>query len=134
MEATHCLVYSCNGNVDIQMSFPFNVETLPVPKKLKVGEMEEIRCPLKQDGWYLLTSYAIMYFQLYGVECFKISEKTVLLPNDLYQLLGQTLWLYYTSASTDQQTIDVNFRDSFEMLNQLTFCLIIVTRKRINPY
>ena len=38
MVAALLLVSACNDNVDIQQSYPFTVETMPVPKKLKVGE------------------------------------------------------------------------------------------------
>ena len=38
------LVSACNDGLDIQQAYPFTVETLPVPKKLKVGETAEIRC------------------------------------------------------------------------------------------
>ena len=37
------LVGACSDNVDIQQSYPFSIETMPVPKKLKVGETAEIR-------------------------------------------------------------------------------------------
>lgn len=121
MVAALCLVCSCNDNVDIQQSYPFTVETMPVPKKLKVGETAEIRCQLKRDGRYLTTTYEIRYFQPDGAGRLKMSDGTVLLPNDLYPLPGETFRLYYTSASTDQQTIDVYFQDSFGTLQQLTF-------------
>lgn len=32
------LVTACNDNLDIQQAYPFSIETLPVPKRLKVGE------------------------------------------------------------------------------------------------
>lgn len=115
------LVSACNDNVDIQQSYPFRIETMPVLKKLKVGETAEIRCQLKRDGRYLPTTYKIRYFQPDGAGTLKMSDGMVLLPNDLYPLPGETFRLYYTSASTDQQTIDVCFQDSFRTLQQLTF-------------
>lgn len=115
------LVGACNDDVDIQQSYPFSIETMPVPKKLKVGETAEIRCQLKRDGRYLLTTYAIRYFQPDGAGSLKMSDGTILLPNDLYPLSSETFRLYYTSASTDQQTVDVYFQDSFGTLQQLTF-------------
>ena len=36
------LVTACNDNLDIQQAYPFSIETMPVPKRLKVGETE--RC------------------------------------------------------------------------------------------
>ena len=57
------LVCACNDGLDIQQAYPFTVETLPVPKKLKVGETAEIRCQLVRDGYYQPTTYQIRYFQ-----------------------------------------------------------------------
>ena len=50
------LVTACNDNLDIQQAYPFSIETLPVPKRLKVGETAEIRCRLVRGG-YLPADY-----------------------------------------------------------------------------
>ena len=110
---------ACNDNVDIQQSYPFRIETMPVPKKLKVGETAEIRCQLHRDGRFEETKYFIRYFQPDGAGTLKMSDGTVLLPNDLYPLPSETFRLYYTSASTDQQTIDIYIIDSFGQMQQL---------------
>jgi hypothetical protein len=49
------------------------------------------------------------------------ADGTAFLPNDLHLLLGEVFRLYYTSASTDQQKIDVYIEDSFGQEEQLTF-------------
>ena len=113
------LVSACNDNVGIQQSYPFRIETMPVPKKLKVGETAEIRCQLHRDGRFEETKYFIRYFQPDGAGTLKMSDGTVLLPNDLYPLPSETFRLYYTSASTDQQTIDIYIIDSFGQMQQL---------------
>ena len=113
------LVSACNDNVDIQQSYPFRIETMPVPKKLKVGETAEIRCQLHRDGRFEETKYFIRYFQPDGAGTLKMSDGTVLLLNDLYPLPSETFRLYYTSASTDQQTIDIYIIDSFGQMQQL---------------
>ena len=46
---------------------------------------------------------------------------TLFLPNDFYPLEKETFRLYYTSTSTDQQTINVYVEDNFQQLVQLTF-------------
>lgn len=115
------LVSACNDNVDIQQSYPFRIETMPVPKKLKVGETAEIRCQLKRAGRYLPTTYQIRFFQPDGKGELKMDNGTLFLPNDFYTLEKETFRLYYTSASTDQQTLDVYVEDSFGQLVQLTF-------------
>ena len=115
------LVSACNDNVDIQQSYPFRIETMPVPKKLKVGETAEIRWQLKRAGRYLPTTYQIRFFQPDGKGELKMDNGTLFLPNDFYTLEKETFRLYYTSASTDQQTLDVYVEDSFGQLVQLTF-------------
>lgn len=57
------LVTACNDSLDIQQAYQFTVETLPVPKKLKVGETAEIRCKLVRGSDYQPTIYQIRYFQ-----------------------------------------------------------------------
>ena len=46
---------------------------------------------------------------------------TVFLPNDFYLLEKETFRLYYTSASTDQQTLTCMCRTVSGQLGQLTF-------------
>ena len=123
------LVTACNDSLDIQQAYPFTVETLPVPKKLKVGETAEIRCQLVRGGDYQPTTYhdyqpttyQIRYFQPDGKGKLEMDNGTVFLPNDLYPLEKETFWLYYTSASTDQQTIDIYIIDSFGQMQQVSF-------------
>ena len=42
-------------------------------------------------------------------------------PNDRYPLTKEEFRLYYTSASTDQQTIDVYVEDNFGQTAKLSF-------------
>lgn len=116
---------SCNDKLEIQQAYPFTIETMPVPKKLKVGETIEIRCQLKRDGYYTPTTYKIRFFQPDGKGELKMDNGTLFLPNDFYPLEKETFRLYYTSASTDQQTIDVYVEDSFQQLVQLTFSFYV---------
>lgn len=46
---------------------------------------------------------------------------TMFLPNNLYPLKKEMFRLYYTSASTDQQTIDIYIIDSFGQMQQVSF-------------
>lgn len=130
------LVTACNDNLDIQQAYPFSIETLPVPKRLKVGETAEIRCRLVRGGYYQPTTYQIRYFQPDGKGKLEMDNGTVFLPNDLYQLEKETFRLYYTSASTDQQTIDIYVIDSFGQVQQLSFSLtmtVTIKRTDIHP-
>ena len=57
---------SCDDDMDIQQSYPFTVETMPVPNKVTKGQTVEIRCELKRTGDYANTLYTIRYFQFEG--------------------------------------------------------------------
>lgn len=63
------LVAACNDKLDIQTKYPFIVETMPVPKKLKVNETAEIRCELKREGRWEDTRYTIRWFLYDGKGC-----------------------------------------------------------------
>jgi len=115
------LMFSCNDKLDIQQAYPFTVTTLPVQKQIKVGETAEIRFQLHREGYYEETKYSIRYFQPDGKGILRMADGTVFLPNDLYTLPGEVFRLYYTSASTDQQKIDVYIEDNFGQVEQLTF-------------
>ena len=115
------LLCACSDKLDIQQVYEFDLATLPVQTTIVEGGEAEIRCQLVRSGRYEETEYFIRYFQPDGAGTLKMSDGTVLLPNDLYPLPGETFRLYYTSASTDQQTVDVYFQDSFGQLQQLTF-------------
>ena len=40
------LLASCDKDLDIQQAYSFSLETMPVPKRIGVGETAEIRCTL----------------------------------------------------------------------------------------
>ena len=46
---------------------------------------------------------------------------TIFKPNDRYPLTTEEFRLYYTSASSDQQTIDVYVEDNFGQTAKLSF-------------
>ena len=114
------LCASCDNGLDIQQAYTFSLETMPVQKRISVGETAEIRCTLVREGRYDGARYTIRYFQPDGRGELRMDDGTVFLPNDLYPLEKETFRLYYTSASTDQQTIDIYIIDSFGQMQQLT--------------
>ena len=50
-----------------------------------------------------------------------MDDGTVFKPNDRYPLTRDDFRLYYTSLSTDRQTIDIYVEDNFGQLQQRTF-------------
>ena len=118
--AVFCLS-ACDRELDVQQSYPFTVETMPVQKDIVKGQTAEVRCTLKRGGDFADTRYTIRYFQPDGKGTLKMDDRTVFKPNDRYPLTKDVFRLYYTSLSTDRQTIDVYVEDSFGKMQQLTF-------------
>ena len=115
------LCASCDNGLDIQQAYTFSLETMPVQKRISVGETAEIRCTLVREGRYDGARYTIRYFQPDGRGELRMDDGTVFLPNDLYPLDKTTFRLYYTSHSTDQQVIDLYIEDNFGQVVQKTF-------------
>ena len=112
---------ACDHELDIQQAYPFTVETMPVQKHIVKGQTAEIRCTLKREGNFADTRYTIRYFQTDGKGRLKMDDGTVFKPNDRYTLTKEEFRLYYTSASSDQQTIDVYVEDNFGQTEKLSF-------------
>ena len=72
---------SCDDDMDIQQSYPFTVETMPVPNKVTKGQTVEIRCELKKTGDFANTLYTIRYFQFEGEGSLKMDNGITFLPN-----------------------------------------------------
>lgn len=121
MVAALVLVAACNDRLDIQTRYPFTVETMPVPKKLKENETAEIRFELKREGRWEDTRYTIRWFLYDGKGTLKTKDGTVLLPNDRYPLEEETFRLYYTSLSDEQSSLKVWVEDSFGQTVELEF-------------
>lgn len=123
MGLTFGMLTSCSDDLDVQQSYPFTVETMPVPTRIVKGETVEIRCELKREGWFSDARYTIRYFQPDGEGKLRMDDGMVLLPNDRYPLDREVFRLYYTSECEDQQSIDIYFEDNSEpaQLFQLTF-------------
>ena len=114
------LVSCDDGNLQIQQSYDFQLETMPVPKSIALGETIEIRCKLIVAGNYNEACYSIRYFQPDGKGELKMDDGTVFLPNDRYPLTKEVFRLYYTSNSTDQQTIDIYIENNFGQMKKYT--------------
>ena len=117
--AVFCLS-ACDRDLDVQLSYPFTVETMPVQKDIVKGQTAEIRCMLKWEGNFADTRYTIRYFQPDGKGTLRMDNGAVFKPNDRYPLTKDVFRLYY-SASTDRQTIDVYVEDNFGQTVKLSF-------------
>lgn len=118
---TACMFTACDDEIDVQRTFPFTVETMPVPTRLMMGETAEIRCELKREGRFEDARYTIRYFQPDGEGSLLLDNGMKLLPNDRYPLDREVFRLYYTSACEDRQTIDIYFEDNAGQVVLLAF-------------
>ena len=91
------LLSACSDEMEVQQSYPFKVENMPVPTRIIKGETVEIRCELKREGHFSDARYTIRYFQPDGKGTLRMDDGMVLLPNDRYPLDREVFRLYYTS-------------------------------------
>ena len=78
---------SCDDDMDIQQSYPFTVETMPVPNKVTKGQTVEIRCELKRTGEFANTLYTIRYFQFEGEGTLKIDFNNRNVKDDIQTVI-----------------------------------------------
>lgn len=116
-----CFLASCDDELDIQQSYPFTVETMPVPNKVTRGQTVEIRCEMKKEGNYANALYTIRYFQFEGEGTLKMDNGITFLPNDRYLLENEKFRLYYTSGCSEAQNFIVVVEDNFGNAYELEF-------------
>ena len=113
------LCASCDNGLDIQQAYTFSLETMPVQKRISVGETAEIRCTLVREGRYDGARYTIRYFQPDGRGELRMDDGTVFLPNDRYLLENDKFRLYYTADGDEAHNfivvVEDNFKNSYEL-------------------
>ena len=119
--AVSLTLISCDDDMDIQQSYPFTVETMPVPNKVTKGQTVEIRCELKKTGDFANTLYTIRYFQFEGEGTLKMDNGITFLPNDRYLLENEKFRLYYTADGEEAHNFIVVVEDNFSNSYELEF-------------
>jgi hypothetical protein len=125
-----CIICACNDTLDIQQKYSFELQTLPVPKRIAQGETIEIRCQIVKDGNYSGARYQIRYFQPDGRGELRLDDGRVLMPNDLYPLKSDVFRLFYISQCTDGQTIDIYIEDNFGQVVRKSFSFSNVNEEK----
>ncbi len=121
LAAVGTLLTACDDELDVKQAYAFRLETMPVQTHIVRGETAEIRCTLVREGEYDGTQYTIRYFQPDGKGELRMDDGMLFIPNDRYPLTSEVFRLYYTSASSDQQTIGIYVEDNFGQCEQLSF-------------
>lgn len=120
MAASVFCITACDSNLDIQSSYPFHVEIMPVPLRVTQGGTVEIRCSLHAEGRTHDTQYTIRWF-LYDGKGSMTYNGHVLKANDSYPLTSHEFRLYYTSESSDAHNFIVVVEDNHGQSQQLEF-------------
>jgi hypothetical protein len=92
-----------------------------VQSKIKKGETVEIRFQLIREGRWDGAKYYLRYFQPQGKGVLRTGEGMAFQVNDLYEIPEETFRLYYTSASEEQQVIDLYFLSDSGQMVTLSF-------------
>ncbi len=110
---------SGDADMDIQQSYPFTVEVMPVPNKVTKWQTVEILCELKKEGAFANTLYPRRYFQFEGEGKLNMDNGITFLPNDRYLLENEKFRLYYTAEGEEAHNfivvVEDNFGNSFEL-------------------
>lgn len=104
---------SCSDDLDVQQSYPFNVEVMPYGDKIANGETVELRFEIVPEGNYSNTLYTIRYFQYEGNGELKLVGGPVLVNNDRVLLESKSFRLNYTAKSSDSHKFLVVVENNF---------------------
>ena len=116
------LLFACNSALDVQQSYEFDIEVMPLPKEIKQNETVEIRCSLIEQGNFMDNRYTIRYFQSYGEGKLHLGkEGKAFSPNDRYALPDKDFRMYYNSLGDKSHTFEVVIENSFGRAKKLEF-------------
>lgn len=105
---------ACDSKLDIQQTYEFDIQTMPVRKEIRQNETVEIRCALIEKGTFTDNQYNIRFFQSDGIGELRLGKDgEVFLPNDRYPLPDKEFRLYYTSKSEESQQFEVVVENLF---------------------
>ncbi|MGN7706869.1 TraQ conjugal transfer family protein [Chryseobacterium sp. 22543] len=107
------MLISCSKELDIQTNFPFTLEIMPVPSKVISGEIVEIPCHIKREGFYQATEYSIRYFQHEGLGSLMLQVDKPLKPNKQYKIPLDSFKLYYRPKSKESHKFQIWVSDQF---------------------
>ncbi|WP_277638459.1 DUF3872 domain-containing protein [Bacteroides graminisolvens] len=111
---------ACDNELEVQQSYPFTIETMPIPKSVAKGETVEIRCELKREGVYEEEAYTIRFFLFEGQGSLRMDDVTFL-PNDRYPLTNDSFRLYYTAKSDGAHNFVIYIENKVGQIQELTF-------------
>lgn len=112
---------SCSDDLDVQQSYPFNVEVMPYADKIANGETVELRMTIVPEGNYTNTLYTIRYFQYEGKDTLKLVDGPTFVSNDRVLIESKQFRLNYTARSTGSHEFLVTVEDNYGTRWEQTF-------------
>jgi len=108
------ILHSCNEELQIENSYPFEVEIMPVPKSIAKGETVTIRCKIRPEQKVEDAKYYMRYFQYDGEGKLLLETSQPLKPNDSYKItkVDEEFRLYFISTISASQAFDIWFFDN----------------------
>ena len=123
-------LFGCNSALDVQQSYKFDIEVMPLPKEIKQNKTVEIRCSLIEQGNFIDNRYTIRYFQFEGEGKLHLGkEGKAFSPNDRYALPDKDFRLYYTSLGVKSHTFEVVIENSFGIAKKLEFKFTAINKE-----
>lgn len=110
---TFFALISCSKELEVQTNFPFTLEIMPVPSSVVSGEIVEIPCYIKREGYYKDTQYSVRYFQYEGLGSLMFQEDKPFKPNKLYKVPLDSFKLHYRPKSKEGHKFQIWVSDQF---------------------
>ena len=108
------LLLSCDKTIEIQNSFDFDLQMLPVLQEAELGVPVEMRFNIHPiGGEYINTQYYARFFLFSGRGLLMNESGEAFFPNDDYLLLNKRFRLYYTPNAGTQHNLQIVFFDNF---------------------
>jgi len=108
-----CIVCACNDRLDIIQDYEYGMETLPLPKSMKQGEMVNLEFSILRTEKYSPEKYKFRYFESAGAGQLTLGGK-IIPVNRFQDIKSDNFVLTYQCLSDgEQQTLDFVFENSF---------------------
>ncbi|MDE7074653.1 MAG: DUF3872 domain-containing protein [Odoribacter sp.] len=110
-----CIIgyFGCSSHLDIRQDYKFEIEMLPIPKKLQREEMVALEFAIIREEVFRDTRYSFRYFQSDGKGVLMNDKGEQYVMNRYYPLNADVFKMLYRSKCTEGQTLDFVFMDNF---------------------
>lgn len=115
---------ACGKTIDINQSFDFDLQMLPVLTEVEADKPSEMRFTIRPiGGEYVHTKYYMRYFLYSGKGILMNEDGETFFPNDEYPLAKKQFRLYYTPSQGSSHQLEIVIFDNFghEKTTTITF-------------